>query len=339
MTRALSASPTNTPWRTFPTREPGTAAIFRRKWPGLITAFDRVLAAPTRAELDARMRRFFALAHAGSSSARDREAVSLARELGLNAKAQRRLELLLDQARERGLEFAEACIVPSFGGSIPADLAWVPPHAHARWIYYEPGFDIPRNLNPGKRRGWGSMQQLRDPRTHAAFPKLIFTTSSNPRYGFRAFVVDAGWYAKLGGASSQQYHYLSVHDPTKPGEGGEPASNLADAGLELRDRLGARRPEDLLHLIAGVYNSAYAARLGSCEGASTLPLPRLSAASPTDLRELAALARRARSLHARIQARSEEPFPCSGQPSDSPRLIEEAGEVQRAIDTLVDLLV
>ncbi len=268
------------------------APLFRRKWPGLITAFDRLLVAPTRDRLADRIRALFACACSGP-----RERDALARALELTPPQRARLELLTSQIQGAAIEYDDARLKPVLAGSIPAALAWAPPLSYARWVYYEPRLRIPRNTHARKSTGWGWMQQWRDPASHERFPKLIFTTSTNPRYGFRAFVVDARWYAKLHGGASQQFHYLHVH------------GNLAEAGaaaLELtRSTCDHGAPEDdLLHLLAAIYNAAYGRGYAAREAESALPLPRLSVHSELARRHapgLVADARWLRQLHAAAQ--------------------------------------
>ncbi|MCB9748636.1 MAG: N-6 DNA methylase [Myxococcales bacterium] len=278
------------------------APLFRRKWPGVITAFDRLLAARERDELRTRIARLVDVARARPSR-RAAELDALAESLELDPRQRARLELVAAQVREQHLELEPARLKPVFAGSIPATRAWAPPLSHARWIYYEPRLRIPRNTHANKATGWGWMQQWRDPASHEVFPKLIFTTSSNPRYGFRAHVVDAGWYAKLHGAASQQFHYLHAR------------GNLDEAGLALLDMLCETCPETprdhaLLHLVAALYNSAHGRAYAAREAEPMLPLPRLDhrlgrALAP----RLVADARWLRQLHAAAQPPVADAFP------------------------------
>jgi hypothetical protein len=267
--------------------------LFFKKWPGLITAFDALFRAPAAEALAARMTRFFAAGAGDNRSASD----ALARDLGLDEDARERLWRLCQQSARDGIQFSWDRIKRICSGSIPDELRWYPPRGHWEHLYFDARFQIPRNVNPGKATGWGWMQQWRPPETHEQFPKLIFTTSTNKKYGFRAFVVSDRWYAKLHGAASQQYHYVTAVDPTKgTRENGSP-NNLAEGGQRILEALRAlgMAEEDLLHVIAAFYNSSYGAGYAAREEEPMLVIPDVSG-SPM-LASLARLARDLRDLH------------------------------------------
>lgn len=158
------------------------------------------------------------------------------------------------------------------------------------------------------------MQQWRDPETHEVYPKLIFTTSTNRNYGFRAYVISSDWYTKLHGAASQQYHYVTLTDPTRPARLGGGHNNLTDEGEALLSLLRKWRldDEDLLHLIAAFYNSSHAKSYVSREEESMLPLPEVNHEDEQVVKAIVASARRLRELRSVQEARGprgNEPFP------------------------------
>jgi type I restriction-modification system DNA methylase subunit len=295
----------------------GFDSIFVKKWPGIITAFDCLLKAETYEVLAKRMRQFFDVSANGRAS----DAENLAQDFGFDEDQRQRLEYLSKAARTLNLSFDTAKIKPVFAGSIPAGNAWSPPLRYAHWVYYEPLIKIPRNTNPGKDAGWGWMQQWRDPETHEIFPKLIFTTSTNPNYGFRAYVIGAGWYTKLHGAASQQYHYVMLDDPTKPARLGGGHNNLTTEGEALLSlfRKWDLEEEDLLHWIAAFYNSHRARVYVSQEADSMLPLPELRDNDEQAVKDIVGAAKRLRDLRALQEARGtrgNEAFPAF-EPSKS----------------------
>jgi hypothetical protein len=76
--------------------------------------------------------------------------------------------------------------------------------------------DVPRNVNPGRDPGWGTMSQWRPSESHGILPKLIFTTGRELQYGLKAFVVRDRWMVKLHGGTRQQFHYTGLHKPLRP---------------------------------------------------------------------------------------------------------------------------
>lgn len=309
----------------------GFASIFVKKWPGIITAFDCLLKAETDGILAKRMRRFFDVSASGRAS----DVAALADECGCDEKQRQRLAYLCKEARSANLRFDETKLKPVFAGSIPDGNAWFPPLSYAHWVYYEPRIKIPRNINPGKNAGWGWMQQWRDPETHKVFPKLIFTTSTNRNYGFRAYVISAGWYTKLHGAASQQYHYVTLSDPTKPArlDGGH--NNLTGEGealVALFKKWGLD-DEDLLHWIAAFYNSSHARSYVSQEEDSMLPLPEVRHDDERMVKEIVEASKRLRDLRAAQEARGtrgKESFPVFSPPKAIQKLTE--AELVAAVD-------
>ena len=236
--------------------------IFSRKWPGIKTAFDSLLKDHDASVLASRMHSFFDICRheRGNTTKLDTAMDRFAGDHGI-AEIER-LHSVAQQVARLGIVFSDSQIKKSVSGSIPNNLRWYPPPQYRNYIYYEPKIRIERNDNPGKRKGWGTIDQWRDPQSHQISPKLIFTSSSNPQYGYKAFVVDDEWYAKMGGGKSQQYNYtglsLPPHQLTITGA----ENNLAEVGCEIRDILlkAGRTSVDILHYIAGIYNSDLAER-------------------------------------------------------------------------------
>lgn len=301
----------------------GLASIFVKKWPGIITAFDCLLKAETDDVLAKRMRRFFDVSANGRAS----DVAALAEECGCDEDQRQRLAYLCKEARSTNLKFDKTKLKPVFAGSIPEGNAWFPPLSYAHWVYYEPRIKIPRNTNPGKNAGWGWMQQWRDPETHEVFPKLIFTTSTNRNYGFRAYVISAGWYTKLHGAASQQYHYVTLNDPTKPARLDGEHNNLTGEGEALLSLFRKWRldEEDLLHWIAAFYNSSHARAYVSQEEDSMLPLPEVRDDDQRAVRDIVGASKRLRDLRAVQEARGtrgKEAFPDFNPPKSLLKLKE-----------------
>lgn len=238
--------------------------IFLAKWPGIITAFDALLRGQTIEELHDRLTDFFGICRRRAWAPRklQDDIAAWAERQGID-EVDRLVNLAGLVNRER-ITYDRRRIKRTFAGSIPNDRRWYPPPEFRCHLYYEPQLKIPRNEHPGKFKGWGTMEQWREPASHEISPKLIFTTSTNPHYGFKAFVVDEEWYVKIHGGTSQQYNYTGFVDPTQSVDilnGSD--NNLSTMGVAMRDALRAAGlpSECLLHYIAGIYNSALAVEL------------------------------------------------------------------------------
>ena len=242
--------------------------IFTQKWPGIITAFDGLLKDTSGPALAARMSKLFEISRAKDDRGRTKRIAQFAEESGLADDDQERLRLVADQIATDALAFRAENVKRSFSGSIPNGMKWYPPPQYRHFVYYEPRIKIPRNVNRGKAKGWGSMEQWRDPASHMISTKLVFTSSSNPQYGLKAFVVEQDWYIKLHGGKSQQYNYTGLTYPGGPVRtisGAE--NNLYGAGERLRESLvrSGRPAESILHFVAGLYNSQLAEEFQSTE--------------------------------------------------------------------------
>jgi hypothetical protein len=163
------------------------------------------------------------------------------------------------QASDSGLCFEAGRVRRVVTGSAPNDAAWYPDERQTAWIYYEPRLVVPRNVNEGREPGWGTMSQWRDPQSHNIGPKLVFTTSTNPDAGFKAFVLPGEWMVKVHGGESQQFHYTGINRPSASAILTGP-NNLGDEALAFYLDLAARGHDDeaFLLYIAAIYNSQIA---------------------------------------------------------------------------------
>jgi len=278
--------------------------IFDKKWSGIITAFDELLKDESSERLQQRMFRFLSICQAERRNPdRLRSRVTdFAREHGIKDEMGERLLAVASRAAELRTVFDPSKIKRSVSGSIPNGLRWYPPPQYRHFIYFEPSIKIARNDNPGKAKGWGSMEQWRDPVSHCMTPKLIFTSSTNPKYGYKAFVVDDEWYAKLHGGKSQQYNYTGLFLPSGSAQmttlGAE--ANLWDSGVRLRRMFVAagRQPAAVLHYISGIYNSAFAETWLSAETGQELLVKTPKSVAGTGLAlAVSDMARDLRDLH------------------------------------------
>lgn len=276
--------------------------IFLRKWPGVITALDGLLKGDERDELGEKVAAFFAIARKPKITTRRmmKELEGWAETYGVRLREQmfERLVYVAQQVKKYDIRFDPKKLKRSVSGSMSNEIRWYPPVEYWHWIYYEPAIKIPRNVNPGKAVGWGSMEQWREPESHEISPKLIFTTSANPKYGYKAFVVDDEWYVKLHGGTSQQYNYTGLVDPTETLRSDGVENNLAGPGEQARKALLAAggSAEDLLHLIAGIYNSRLAEEFMSERSGHDLQIRLPSEGNVDQCLEIAAEARRLRDL-------------------------------------------
>lgn len=243
------------------------ARVFTKKWPGIITAFDALFKHTDKEALGQRMSALFSLCHGEQGRRRQARLTDFAGELGLNAKESGRLQQVAEQISGEGMVFEPERVKRTFSGSIPNSRRWYPPPEYRHFVYYEPRLRIARNVHSQKRKGWGSMEQWREPRSHLISPKLVFTSSSNPQYGLKAFVLDDEWYVKLHGGKSQQYNYtgLAISDDVSGNVG--LGTNLHESGASLCEKLAKveRDPTVLLHFLAGLYNSRLAEEFQSSE--------------------------------------------------------------------------
>jgi len=305
-------------------------AVFKKKWPGIKTGCDELFKAKDSQALAERMRDFFAvckreradearLATAITAFARDRE-----------IKDVEQLQSYAHQAATQRLAFDETRIKRSVSGSVPNDLRWYPPPAFRHYLYYEPRLHVLRTKHAGKTEGWGYIDQWRKPESHAISPKLIFTTSANPRFGYKAFVVDDEWYAKMGGGQSQQYNYTALSVPPHQLTTSGPENNLGPAGEEIRRALvgTSRDASDVVHYIAGIWNSALAERFLSAQVGGEL---RVKVPGTSDVQTALVISRTARAL------RDLHRLLYDGPSGVGTRVERDALEALAAADTVTEL--
>lgn len=275
--------------------------IFQTKWPGIITAADVLLKAKERDDLHVQVSTFIDAAHGSKTPAKRRSAIEEWADDRRITGADNvdRLVEIADFISAHRLTYDRSKIKPSFSGSIPNDLRWYPPPEYRHFIYYEPAIHIERKKHEGKDKGWGYMGQWREPQSHHIRPKLVFTTSTNPKSGFKAFVLDDEWYVKLHGGTSQQYHYTGLINPLEPARMGRAENNLAGSGeraCEIFARAGASSTE-FLHFIAGIYNSALAEEFLREESGDDLHIRLPTRVNAALCITIAMTSRRLRDLH------------------------------------------
>lgn len=275
--------------------------LFSAKWSGVITAFDPFLSAESRESLGDRVESLFNLCRRTRSrnGGFDRALAQWAKSHGIKDDETGRLREVVEAIRGLGLAYSAGNIKRTFSGTLPGDARWYPPAAFTHYLYYEPRFRFQRNTNEGREVGWGAMNQWRDPRSHAITPKLIYTTASDRRNGYVAFVVDDEWCVKLHGGKSQQFNYTGLVNPMETPRLDRLPNNLMPNGIELFEALQAVGCGDdaLLFYVAGVWNSAFAAEL--LEGGSSVRPAIRMPQNKTQIgrvQTIVTLARRARDL-------------------------------------------
>jgi hypothetical protein len=285
----------------FPLFEKKQERIFDAKWPGLITAFDHLLKARTRAELQTRMTTYYELCNRPRLTGRAFTAgvERWGTDNGIPEGELERLCQLAIQIRQRGLAFLPSNLKRTLDGAMPNNIRWYPPRSNTLFVYYEVRLDIPRNENEGRVVGWGAMQQWREPLSHTISPKLIYTTASKPQYGLKAFVVDDEWYVKLHGGTSQQYNYTGLLNPSQAQRIDGLPNNLNEGGLKLLKRLQeADLPAGALNFyVAAIYNSEIASEFLEETSSGTPFAIRIPSASQTRIaHDLACAGSRMRNL-------------------------------------------
>ena len=279
--------------------------VFVKKWPGLITAFDKLFSADTAAEVTTRWQSFYRCV--GASRRFEEELADFAARIGLASEDERtRLRDLVSMAKAAGLSFDAAKVCRAISGSSPNDDRWYPSPELTTYVYYEPALSIPRNENEGKAKGWGTMNQWREPQAHETFPKLVYTSGSKVEYGLKAFVLCDRWYVKLHGGTSQQFNFTVMENPLAQAKLGGLPNNITPEAEPLfaqfvADGLG---PEDFLLFLAGLYNSEVAELFVEEGGGNVLNVPLRDA--PTAI-QIARLGRRMRDLTVLKHAFSSSP--------------------------------
>jgi hypothetical protein len=273
--------------------------VFIKKWPGLITAFDELFRADTRADLSGKIEQFFAavaLEEPLRETALDRLAGVVR---ATSVKSRGRLSLMAMLASEGCLQFDPAQIKRVVTGSAPNEVAWYPDQHLTSWIYYEPRLRVPRNVHEGRNPGYGTMSQWRDSQSHLIDPKFVFTTGTNPDCGLKAFVLPGDWMVKLHGGESQQFHYTGLVNPLAPTTFSGP-NNLGDDARVFYESLisAGHLSDDFLFYLAGIYNSQIAEDYLEGGGGNVLRIPlTLGIIENGIVGRVITLSRRLRNLH------------------------------------------
>ncbi len=248
--------------------------LFIKTFPGIITAFDVLFKGDTSEELAERMASLYAICR-NEVRTTDllRKLDSWASERDYSDHQTEVIRVLGTQIQQKQLAFRDDKIKRSFSGSIPESAKWYPPKDYTHYLYYEPLLLVPRNENPGKQVGWGSMNQWRDPLSHTISPKLIYTTAKSPSHGYAAFVTNDEWYVKLHGGTSQQFNYTGLDNPKISRRFDGLPNNLALSGEQLYIMLTSLggSEDSLLHYIAGIWNSDLSRELLRDVGTSMRP--------------------------------------------------------------------
>jgi hypothetical protein len=283
--------------------------IFKKKWPGIVTTFDRLLHDKSRTRLEARMQAFFELAtyfDKLGALEQERRVQEFVRNHNLD-NTQRLIEALQIASR-RGMLFEKEKIDHTVSGTLNTGVMWYPDESCTSWLYFEPLFRFERPKQPeGKIQGWGSQSQWRDPLSHDLLPKLVYTVSNNPSsiasHGYRAFVLDDHWYVRMAGAASQQYHYTGISQLQTPIQNHmldeKLYDNLTKCGLDIVKTFeeAGGTAEDLLFFIAAIYNSELAAEYHFTTSSEGLGIKRVTPRIVEECLAIARIGHQLRDLH------------------------------------------
>lgn len=274
--------------------------VFTKKWPGAVSGFDKVFKSRDRATLEDRIRRLFAAACADEAD-QSATVATTAAECRLDSDEVEKLRTVLTIIRDGRLTFATTNVRRALTGSAPNECAWYPDARMTAWIYYEPRITFERAVHEGRDPGWGTSNQWREAESHSVTPKLVFTTSTNPDRGLKAFVLTDDWIVLKAAGTRQQLNYTGVDNPLRPLQL-EP-NNLGGEALQLYNamaRIGADG-EDFLLYTAGLYNSVLAEEFVAEGGDSALRIP-LDPAAAEDAIHIARISRRIRDLRRAVAA-------------------------------------
>lgn len=247
--------------------------IFVKKWPGAVSGFDLLFKNKDRSILIARINELFDAAH---RSARRREQAldELAVTIRATSADRAKLATLAEMISQDGITFDATRIKRTLSGSAPRSVAWYPDARMSTWIYYEPRFAFERAVHENRMQGWGTSNQWREAASHAIVPKLVFTTSTNPQAGLKAFVLEDEWIVLKAAGTRQQLNYTAVNNPLAEARLGEP-NNLGSDAVELHRALAERNrgDEDFLLYVAAIYNSELAGEYLDDGGDNKMRIP------------------------------------------------------------------
>jgi hypothetical protein len=250
--------------------------VFTKKWPGAVSGFDKLLKSRDQATVERRMQLLFNTA-AEQTSRREEGLEELGRNINANAVERAKLEVLADQIASLGIRYERERIRRALTGSAPRSSAWYPDGRMKAWLYYEPRFTFERAIHEGRTVGWGTSNQWREPATHAILPKLVFTTSTNPEAGLKAFVLTDQWIVLKAAGTRQQLNYTAINNPLRGVELAGPNNLGAEALVFYHDLIQRNyAEEDFLLYVAAVYNSALAGEYLVEGGENVMHIPLAS---------------------------------------------------------------
>lgn len=268
--------------------------VFVKKWPGAVTGFDKLFKSKDRDALSARMQALFLAANEESGEG---PLGQLSIQCRMNDDEAAKLANVATQIREKQLGFDEARIRRALTGSASDDCSWYPDYRMQTWVYYEPRILFERAVHEGRTEGWGTSNQWRDQASHGVSPKLVFTTSTNPEAGLKAFVLTDDWLVLKAAATRQQLNYTACRNPLTQAE--LAPNNLGGDVLPFFSALehNGYGEEDFLLYIAALYNSQTASDYLQEGGDNALRVPlSLSAISDGSVGEIISLARKTRDI-------------------------------------------
>jgi|JI8StandDraft_2_1071088.scaffolds.fasta_scaffold00450_2 hypothetical protein len=247
--------------------------VFVKKWPGAVSGFDLLFKNKDRSILIARMNELFDAARRPARQ-RDQALEELAVAIKATPADQTKLATLAELIAQGEMAFDVSRIKRTLSGSAPRSVAWYPDARMSTWIYYEPRFTFERAVHEDRMQGWGTSNQWREAASHAIVPKLVFTTSTNPQAGLKAFVLDDEWIVLKAAGTRQQLNYTAVDNPLAEARMGEP-NNLGGEAVELHRALvgRGRGDEDFLLYVAAIYNSELAGEYLDDGGDNKMRIP------------------------------------------------------------------
>ncbi len=247
--------------------------VFVKKWPGVVSGFDKLFKSRDRAVLERRMRALFETS--AMQGARLHEGLDLlAADIGASAEERGKLGVLAGQISNQGLRYEQSRIRRGLTGTAPRTVAWYPDRRMTAWLYYEPRFIFERAVHEGKAVGWGTSNQWREPATHTIAPKFVFTTSTNPEAGLKAFVLTDDWIVLKAAGTRQQLNYTGIYNPLR-GDELTDAGNVGGDALPFFHELKRRghNAEGMLLYLAAIYNSALAGEYLEQGGENAMHIP------------------------------------------------------------------
>lgn len=208
-------------------------------------------------------------------SRRDEGLDRLATDINANITERTKLGVLAEQIADLGLSYAQGRIRRALTGAAPRSAAWYPDHRMSAWLYYEPKFIFERAVHEGRMVGWGTSNQWREAETHEIVPKLVFTTSTNPQAGLKAFVLTDEWIVLKAAGTRQQLNYTGVYNPRGQELSATDPNNLGAEALAFYQELARRErnDEDFLLYLAAIYNSALAGEYLEDGGENVMRIP------------------------------------------------------------------